>query len=67
MNYSCLLSMQVTLEATHHGPLTNSPTMFVEIGKLLDFIRLSLLKVQFCGKSSRTIAFQLFDIHSLIQ
>ncbi|CAN4100361.1 unnamed protein product [Withania somnifera] len=25
---------EVTLEATHHGPVTNAPTMFVEIGIL---------------------------------
>lgn len=25
---------EITLEATHHGPVTNTPTMFVEIGSL---------------------------------
>lgn len=24
--------MQITLEATHHGPITTKPTMFIEIG-----------------------------------
>uniref|UniRef100_A0A0E0EPV4 D-aminoacyl-tRNA deacylase n=1 Tax=Oryza meridionalis TaxID=40149 RepID=A0A0E0EPV4_9ORYZ len=27
---------EITLEATHHGPVTNTPTMFVEIGLGLD-------------------------------
>ncbi|KAG5229903.1 D-aminoacyl-tRNA deacylase [Salix suchowensis] len=30
---------EVTLEATHHGPLTNSPTMFVEIGSTEEYWR----------------------------
>jgi D-tyrosyl-tRNA(Tyr) deacylase len=25
--------MQITLEGTHHGPVTNKPTMFIEIGE----------------------------------
>ncbi|KAJ0747799.1 putative D-aminoacyl-tRNA deacylase [Helianthus annuus] len=28
---------EVTLEATHHGPLTDSPTMFVEIGSTEEY------------------------------
>ncbi|XP_019225786.1 PREDICTED: D-aminoacyl-tRNA deacylase-like isoform X2 [Nicotiana attenuata] len=28
---------EVTLEATHHGPLTNAPTMFVEIGSTEEY------------------------------
>ena len=27
--------MKITLEATHHGPVTSTPTMFVEIGMRL--------------------------------
>ncbi|XP_050224575.1 D-aminoacyl-tRNA deacylase-like isoform X1 [Mercurialis annua] len=30
---------EVTLEATHHGPVTNSPTMFVEIGSTEEYWR----------------------------
>ncbi|KAI3686565.1 hypothetical protein L1987_80247 [Smallanthus sonchifolius] len=29
--------LQVTLEATHHGPITDSPTMFVEIGSTEEY------------------------------
>ncbi|WMV35287.1 hypothetical protein MTR67_028672 [Solanum verrucosum] len=28
---------EVTLEATHHGPITNAPTMFVEIGSTEEY------------------------------
>ncbi|TKY58529.1 D-aminoacyl-tRNA deacylase [Spatholobus suberectus] len=28
---------EITLEATHHGPLTNKPTMFLEIGSTEDY------------------------------
>uniref|UniRef100_A0A0E0LYS6 D-aminoacyl-tRNA deacylase n=1 Tax=Oryza punctata TaxID=4537 RepID=A0A0E0LYS6_ORYPU len=28
---------EITLEATHHGPVTNTPTMFVEIGSTEDY------------------------------
>ncbi|XP_024317347.1 D-aminoacyl-tRNA deacylase isoform X2 [Brachypodium distachyon] len=28
---------EITLEATHHGPLTNTPTMFVEIGSTEEY------------------------------
>ncbi|KAL3335507.1 hypothetical protein AABB24_031630 [Solanum stoloniferum] len=28
---------EVTLEATHHGPVTNAPTMFVEIGSTEEY------------------------------
>ncbi|KAK2989395.1 hypothetical protein RJ640_008069, partial [Escallonia rubra] len=30
---------EVTLEATHHGPVTNKPTMFVEIGSTEEYWR----------------------------
>ncbi|KAJ8772209.1 hypothetical protein K2173_027386 [Erythroxylum novogranatense] len=32
-----LRTITVTLEATHHGPLTNSPTLFVEIGSTAEY------------------------------
>lgn len=30
---SVTLLMQITMEATHHGPVTSKPTMFLEIGE----------------------------------
>lgn len=44
---------EVTLEATHHGPIVNSPTMFAEIGTLLfdqpyHFIIFHIYAVLFC-------------------
>ncbi|CAI8608588.1 unnamed protein product [Vicia faba] len=32
-----LPEFEITLEATHHGPLTNKPTMFLEIGSTEDY------------------------------
>jgi hypothetical protein len=34
---------EITLEATHHGPITNKPTMFLEIGEFLSLFLLSEL------------------------
>nr|XP_043607031.1 D-aminoacyl-tRNA deacylase [Erigeron canadensis] len=31
-SHSLVPEFEITLEATHHGPITNKPTMFVEIG-----------------------------------
>jgi hypothetical protein len=42
-NVNCFVWMQITLEATHHGPITNKPTMFLEIGEFLSLFLLSEL------------------------
>ncbi|KAK3012729.1 hypothetical protein RJ639_009562 [Escallonia herrerae] len=36
-SHNLLPEFEVTLEATHHGPETNSPTMFVEIGSTEEY------------------------------
>jgi D-aminoacyl-tRNA deacylase len=36
-NVNCFVWMQITLEATHHGPITNKPTMFLEIGSTEEY------------------------------
>lgn len=33
LTFGCIAWVQITLEGTHHGPVTSKPTMFLEIGK----------------------------------
>ncbi|GJT13022.1 D-aminoacyl-tRNA deacylase [Tanacetum coccineum] len=35
-SHNLVPEFEITLEATHHGPVTNKPTMFVEIGSTID-------------------------------
>ncbi|KAK7360676.1 hypothetical protein VNO77_02685 [Canavalia gladiata] len=35
--HNLVSEFEITLEATHHGPLTNKPTMFLEIGSTEDY------------------------------
>ncbi|XP_027347147.1 D-aminoacyl-tRNA deacylase [Abrus precatorius] len=35
--HNLIPEFEITLEATHHGPLTNKPTMFLEIGSTEDY------------------------------
>ncbi|KAI9091914.1 hypothetical protein K1719_027849 [Acacia pycnantha] len=36
-DHNLVPEFEITLEATHHGPLTNKPTMFLEIGSTDDY------------------------------
>ncbi|KAG5394950.1 hypothetical protein IGI04_024913 [Brassica rapa subsp. trilocularis] len=36
--HSLVPEFEITLEGTHHGPVTNKPTMFLEIGEFLSFL-----------------------------
>ncbi|XP_076919079.1 D-aminoacyl-tRNA deacylase-like [Bidens hawaiensis] len=36
-SHNLLPEFEITLEATHHGPVTNKPTMFLEIGSTLEY------------------------------
>lgn len=38
-SHNLIPEFEVTLEATHHGPVTNKPTMFVEIGSTEEYWR----------------------------
>ncbi|KAM7468436.1 hypothetical protein LguiB_015998 [Lonicera macranthoides] len=38
-SHNLIPEFEVTLEATHHGPVTNKPTMFVEIGSTDEYWR----------------------------
>ncbi|XP_023765869.1 D-aminoacyl-tRNA deacylase isoform X3 [Lactuca sativa] len=35
-SHNLVPEFEITLEATHHGPITNKPTMFVEIGSTIE-------------------------------
>ncbi|KAJ7953953.1 D-aminoacyl-tRNA deacylase [Quillaja saponaria] len=36
-SHNLVPEFEITLEATHHGPVTNKPTMFIEIGSTKDY------------------------------
>ncbi|KAF5727798.1 D-aminoacyl-tRNA deacylase-like isoform X2 [Tripterygium wilfordii] len=36
-SHNLIPEFEITLEATHHGPVTNKPTMFLEIGSTEDY------------------------------
>jgi D-aminoacyl-tRNA deacylase len=36
-SHNLVPEFEITLEATHHGPVTNKPTMFIEIGSTEDY------------------------------
>lgn len=52
--------MQITLEATHHGPITGKPTMFLEIGEFLDI--LPFLVLEFVSSLEKLIVFLIIDL-----
>ncbi|KAM7269915.1 hypothetical protein ACFE04_029129 [Oxalis oulophora] len=36
-SHNLVPEFEITLEATHHGPITNKPTMFIEIGSTTEY------------------------------